>query len=63
MCLILCSDMETLLYMYMKLNSRMSFHVVLQLGLQAFDMRLVMIGLIGIRNVGLRGWLRSFKLT
>ena len=38
-CVLRCcvqSDMKTLLYMYIVLNSRMVFHVVLQMGLQAF---------------------------
>ena len=57
------SDIKTLLYMYIGPNSRVAVHVVLQMGLQAFEIRFVMIELIGIRYVAGLEYLRSFKLT
>ena len=43
--------METLLHMYLELNSPLAIHVVLHWGLQALGMSLVMIELIDIAKV------------
>ena len=55
--------METLLYMYIELNSPLAMYVVLHMGLQALAMLLVMIELLDIANVNASEWLNSFKLT
>ena len=43
--------METLLYMYIELNSPLAIHVVLHLGLQVLAMLLAMIELIDTAKV------------